>query len=132
MKGLSEESTSKQYHEKGEGLDEKDKEKVAAAATDSISEQVSKEEVRTTKEQQDQSLRVVVKDAADEGKEGASNAAIEEKHRKLRQRLERAVQSENVAVLEPAVETVKKEKVPECSELLDKVNIFSCVSESCN
>ena len=45
----------------------------------------------------------------------------EEKHRQLRARLERAVQSKDVAELEPAVEAVKKEKVPNCSELLDKV-----------
>lgn len=45
----------------------------------------------------------------------------EEKHRQLRARLERAVQSKDVAELEPAVEAVKKERVPNCSELLDKV-----------
>lgn len=60
----------------------------------------------------------IVKDAADEVKEGANNAALE-KHRKLRQGLEQAVQSENVVEWEPAVEAVKKEKVPEWSELLD-------------
>ena len=45
----------------------------------------------------------------------------EEKHRQLHARLERAVQSKDVAELEPAVEAMKKEKVPNCSELLDKV-----------
>lgn len=54
--------------------------------------------------------------------DGGTEAGEEDpKHRRLRATLERAVQSEDVAKLEPAVEAVKKEKVPNCYELLDKV-----------
>ena len=56
---------------------------------------------------------------AGEKEKGAKEENI--KHRQLRARLERAVQSKDVAELEPAVEAVKKEKVPNCSELLDRV-----------
>lgn len=58
----------------------------------------------------------IVNDAADEGKEGANNAALEEKHRKHWQKAGGKLCGE----LEPAVEAVKKEKAPEWSELLDK------------
>lgn len=57
------------------------------------------------------------------GEGGLERGAEEEKHKLLRAKLERAVQSKNVAELEPAVEAVKKERVPNCSELLDKVRL---------
>lgn len=92
----------------------------------SISQQLSGKEVTPTGEQQVQSTGESVTDtAADDSKEGSKNRVLEEKHRKLQQRLERAVQLKDVAELEPAVEAVKKEKVPNCSELLDKVKKLS-------
>ena len=48
----------------------------------------------------------------------------EEKHRQLHAWLEHAVQSKDVAELEPAIIAMKKEKVPNCSELLDKVLLY--------
>lgn len=57
-----------------------------------------------------------------DSEENADSAAMGEKHRRLRLRLERAVQSKDEAELEPAIEDVKKEKIPNCSELLDKVH----------
>lgn len=59
-----------------------------------------------------------------DSEENADSAAMGEEHRRLRLRLERAVQSKDEAELEPAIEDVKKEKIPNCSELLDKVHNY--------
>lgn len=88
---------------------------VAAAA---LRKQTPREGARLDEEHADP---IGVKKTAHESREGTVRAARDAKHRQLRARLEQAVQSKDIAELEPAVDAVKKEKVPDCSELLDKV-----------
>ena len=78
------------------------------------------EEVGSTHEQgTEEGIDKVPEEAT--GGSGPRETVEDENHRKLRLRLERAIRSKNAAELEPAVEAVKKEKVPNCSELLNKV-----------
>lgn len=52
---------------------------------------------------------------------------VNEKHVQLRANLEKAITSQEVNKLEPAISEVKKEGVPEnCTELLKKVLIKVC------
>ena len=63
----------------------------------------------------------------DRGTGSGERRVEEEKHRRLRARLERAIQSKDAVELEPAVEAVKMEKIPNCSELLDKVKYIASI-----
>lgn len=96
-----------------EATEEKDK--LTAAAATQPSKQTSFQENRSA----DGSVSKEMENPNNDG--GAGDGEEDPKHRQLRATLERAVQSEDVAKLEPAVEAMKKEKVPNCSELLDKV-----------
>jgi hypothetical protein len=99
-----------------EAAEEKDKLTAAAATQPIASQQTSFQEDRSA----DGSVSKEMEHPNDN--DGGAGAGEEDsKHRQLRTRLERAVQSEDVAELEPAVEAVKKEKMPNCSKLLDKV-----------
>ena len=97
-----------------EATKEKDKLRAAAAT---LSEQTSAHKERSA----EGSVSKEMEHPNDDGGTGEKRRGEEEKHRQLRTRLERAVQSKDVAELEPAIEAVKKEKVPNCSKLLDKV-----------
>lgn len=61
------------------------------------------------------------KRAAEEAMRLALGTAKKERNFLLKEKLEKAMKSENLAKLEPAVAAVKKEKVPDCSELVAKV-----------
>ena len=63
------------------------------------------------------------KRAAEETKKQALEAAQKEKHFVLKERLQKAVKSENLTELVPAAAAVKEERVPDCSELVAKVNL---------
>ena len=96
-----------------EATDEKDK--LTTAVATQPREQASFQEYRSA----DGSVSKEMENPNNDG--GAGAGEEDPKHRRLWATLERAVQSEDVAKLEPAVEAVKREKVPNCSELLDKV-----------
>lgn len=97
-----------------EATEEKDKLRAAASTP---SEQTSTHKERSA----EGSVSKEMEHPNDDGGTGEERRVEEEKHRQFRARLERAVQSKDVAELEPTIEAVKKEKVPNCSELLEKV-----------
>lgn len=58
------------------------------------------------------------KEAAETAKKQALMLVRKEKENRLRQKLDTAIKSRDMAQLEPAIAEVKKEKVPDCSEQL--------------
>ena len=84
--------------------------------------EASGEEVRSDSKQETPGVEQAVDEEVKGQEEGQEGGVENEKHRRLRLKLEQAIRLKDLVELEPAVEAVKKEKPPNCSELLDKVN----------
>lgn len=76
------------------------------------------------------------KKAAEEERKQALEAAQKERHIRLKEGLTKAIKSESMSEIESSVVAVRKEKVPDCFELITKVNnsgyfCMSLLSPSC-